>query len=200
MTVSDPYVKLNLNPLLSFLILVIMLPATVHAQDEYLNRDVPLGRMLDSLNGGREEVDVLIDKSEYKLSVMAGAVVMKQYPVVFGTSTMNDKLRQGDKCTPEGTFAVRDKYPHPRWSKFIWIDYPNEQSWEKHNRAKREGEIREDADIGGEIGIHGVPSGMNFLIDLRYNWTLGCISLKNDDVDELFPYIEPGVTTVTIIK
>jgi L,D-peptidoglycan transpeptidase YkuD (ErfK/YbiS/YcfS/YnhG family) len=30
---------------------------------------------------------------------------------------------------------------------------------------------------------------MNYLIDMKYNWTLGCISMKNADLNEIFPYI-----------
>lgn len=44
--------------------------------------------------------------------------------------------------------------------------------------------------------IQGVPKGMDFLIDMKYNWTLGCISLKNKDIDELYPFI----TKNTIIE
>jgi murein L,D-transpeptidase YafK len=103
---------------------------------------------------------------------------------------------QGDKCTPEGKFNIISKYPHREWSKFIWINYPNDDSWKKHNTAKSEGRIPKNAQIGGEVGIHGVPKGMDFLIDTKYNWTLGCISLKNKDVDELYPFI----TKNTIIE
>ena len=106
---------------------------------------------------------------------------------------------QGDQCTPEGIFKVLSKYPHKSWSKFIWIDYPNAESWRKHNRAKQKGEIPKDAKIGGEIGIHGVPNGTDFLIDLKRNWTLGCIAMKNKDVNELYPYVKKN-TLVTIQK
>lgn len=134
-------------------------------------------------------VTIYIDKSDYRLSVFSGNSVVKTYKVVFGGNPKDDKLRQGDQCTPEGTFYIKTKYPHRSWNKFIWLDYPNAQSWEKHNKAKREGIIPADAKIGGEIGIHGVPEGKDFAIDQRINWTLGCISLKNSDLDEIYPYI-----------
>lgn len=106
---------------------------------------------------------------------------------------------QGDQCTPEGTFTIRDYYPHKSWSKFIWIDYPNEASWEKHAFAKEKGQIPEDAKIGGEIGIHGVPEGYDYAIRDKYNWTLGCISLTNKDVNEIYTYVFTGMV-VTISK
>jgi lipoprotein-anchoring transpeptidase ErfK/SrfK len=37
------------------------------------------------------------------------------------------------------------------------------------------------------------------VIDRYKNWTLGCISLKNSDVEEIYTYIPVG-TTITITK
>ena len=154
---------------------------------------------MDSLNINGSPVSVEIDKSENWLRILVDTIVLKQYPVVFGGNPDDDKRMQGDECTPEGKFTVRSKYPHKSWSKFIWIDYPNEESWKKHNQAKRNGEIPGNAKIGGEIGIHGVPKGSDFLIDMKMNWTLGCISMKNKDVNEIYPYIHKN-TLINIHK
>ncbi|AXG72282.1 L,D-transpeptidase catalytic domain [Kordia sp. SMS9] len=134
-------------------------------------------------------VRILIDKSDYTLSVFTADTLVKQYAVVFGGNPVDDKEKEGDKRTPEGTFGMRDKYPHKSWSKFIWIDYPNANSWKKFNARKAAGIIKESETIGGEVGIHGVPNGMDHVIDEKQNWTLGCISMKNKDVNELYPYI-----------
>ncbi|WP_430412249.1 L,D-transpeptidase family protein [Kordia sp.] len=144
-------------------------------------------------------VNVLIDKSDYTLSIFSADTLVKQYNVVFGGNPIDDKQKEGDKCTPEGTFGMRNKYPHKSWSKFIWIDYPNEDSWKKFNKRKADGIIKEGETIGGEVGIHGVPDGMDYMIDDKKNWTLGCISMKNSDVNELFPYITEQ-TKITIQK
>lgn len=144
-------------------------------------------------------VDVLIDKSDYKLSIYAADTLVKEYDVVFGGNPVDDKHKEGDKCTPEGVFGMRDKYPHKSWSKFIWIDYPNEDSWRKFNKRKAEGIIKDGESIGGEVGIHGVPDGMDHVIDNKQNWTLGCISMRNNDVNEIYPYITKQ-TKITIQK
>ena len=149
----------------------------------------PLQRQLIHFNIDKSKISVLIDKSDFRLYVRYNEIVLKEYPVVFGKNTTDDKLMQGDNCTPEGKFNIISKYPHKEWSKFIWINYPNDKSWKKHNAAKKEGRIPRNAQIGGEVGIHGVPKGMDFLIDAKFNWTLGCISLKNKDVDEIYPFI-----------
>ncbi len=144
-------------------------------------------------------VRILIDKSDYELSVFAADTLVKKYQVVFGGNPIDDKEKEGDKRTPEGVFGVRDKYPHRSWEKFIWIDYPNAESWKKFNKRKANGIIKDGETIGGEVGIHGVPKGMDHVIDEKQNWTLGCISMKNDDVNEIYPYITKK-TKITIQK
>jgi murein L,D-transpeptidase YafK len=184
-----------MKPLTNIFILFLVLACNAQ-ENNSVNHDLSLGEVIDSLNVDKSQISVLIDKSDFRLYVRVNEIVLKEYPVVFGKNTIDDKLMQGDKCTPEGKFNIITKYPHKEWSKFIWINYPNEDSWKKHNAAKNEGRIPKGAKIGGEVGIHGVPKGMDFLIDTKYNWTLGCISLKNKDVDELYPFI----TNNTIIE
>jgi murein L,D-transpeptidase YafK len=174
-----------------------MSTACVRSQEPLINYSVDLKDLLDSPTLPAGSIHLEIDKSRYRLSVCIDSVVVKQYHVVFGSNPVDDKLMQGDRCTPEGRFRVLSKYPHRSWDKFIWIDYPNEASWEKHRQAKRDGTIPADAKIGGEIGIHGVPRGTGAMINLRMNWTLGCISMKNRDVNDLYPYVQTG--TVVII-
>jgi murein L,D-transpeptidase YafK len=93
----------------------------------------PLKFLLDSLKINSETLSFLILKSKYEMSVWHDAMKIKTYPVVFGTNSVDEKLKEGDRCTPEGKFKIRSKYPHASWSKFIWIDYPNADSWKKHN-------------------------------------------------------------------
>ena len=137
---------------------------------------------------------LLIVKSQYKLSLVnKEEKIIKSYPVVFGFEPVKDKRQEGDGATPEGIFRVRAKYPHKDWSKFIWIDYPTQESWTKFNKAKKEGLISNNASIGGEIGIHGVPKDMDYLIKEKQNWTLGCISLTNKDINDLYKYVSAGM-------
>jgi murein L,D-transpeptidase YafK len=167
--------------------------ATYHFVSRWTNQQVPLQKLLDSLHLSVSSLRIVISKSEYQLAVYSDTILIKNYPVVFGPNPEDDKLRRGDGCTPEGVFKVKSKYAHKKWSKFIWIDYPNEDSWRKHKLAKEQKLIPAKADIGGNIGIHGVPKGGDYAIDYRQNWTLGCISLKNKDVDEIYPFIHSNI-------
>jgi len=145
-----------------------------------------------------EPVALLVDKSAYLMAVISADKVIKTYPVVFGFGAGPDKLREGDGATPEGIFRIQNKYPHPNWTYFLWLDYPTADSWRKHKAAKASGKLDASAGIGSEIGIHGVPLDQNQWIDQRKNWTAGCISLKNTDLKELYPWIKAG-TPVKIV-
>lgn len=171
-------------------------PAIMLVLKDWTNSDIPLRQIVDSLGLTPRQLSVRITKSAYELGIYNGDILLKNYPVVFGSNPLDDKLREGDQCTPEGTFKMRSKYDHKKWTRFIWIDYPNAESWKKHNAAKKKGLITKHAGIGGEIGIHGVPAGYDEAVDYRQNWTLGCISMKNKDVIDLYPFI----TTSTVIE
>ncbi len=138
-------------------------------------------------------------KSDYLLHVEHADSILKSFPVVFGSNPIGQKLMEGDRKTPEGKFKIRDLYPHSKWSKFMWIDYPNEESIKNHKAAKSRGEIPADAAIGGEVGIHGVPAGYDNIISEKQNWTWGCISLTTKDVNELYSVCQVG-TEILISK
>jgi murein L,D-transpeptidase YafK len=121
------------------------------------------------------------------------------YPVVFGNNSLADKKMQGDKNTPEGSFRIIAKRVHEKWCRFLSLDYPNHESYEKFKQRKQRGEIPANASIGGGIGIHGTWPNDDYMIDRYKNWTLGCISMKNEDVKEIYGFINPGIM-VTIRK
>lgn len=140
------------------------------------------------------EIVIKIDKSERTMEVVHDDVVLKTYPCVLGFNPIDDKKQEGDGCTPEGDFGIRSMYAHKSWDYFIWIDYPNKESWKKFNARKSKGEIGEKATIGGEIGIHGVPENSDELVDKKVDWTLGCISLKEADIKDLYEAISKETT------
>lgn len=146
----------------------------------------------------KSKTSILIEKSQYRLTIYYNKKPIKSYPVVFGENFQGDKLHEGDYRTPEGIFRIKDLYPHSQWSKFMWLDYPNAASWKKHLQEKTQGYINFFLPIGGAVGIHGVPQGDDEIIDKRQNWTWGCPSLKNQDVDEIYEVVQKG-TLVEIL-
>jgi len=79
------------------------------------------------------------------------------------------------------------------------LDYPTKTDLAKFEERKRRGEIPRNASPGGGVGIHGTWPHEGFVVDRYNNWTNGCISLKNEDVEELYNYVPVG-TTITIRK
>ncbi len=159
---------------------------------ELVNYEKCLWELADMDTFQRSFVSLEVDKRVYALTVIYDGKLLKRYPVVFGGNPRQDKLQQGDGRTPEGHFQIKAKYQHNTWDKFMWINYPTAESYRKHAAAKKKKLIADFVQIGGEIGIHGVPEDMDFWIDIRKNWTAGCISLKNSDVRELYRMIEVG--------
>ncbi|MEP6465442.1 MAG: L,D-transpeptidase [Parafilimonas sp.] len=140
---------------------------------------------------------IVINKAKYELSVFDSKGWLVTYPVVFGNSDLRDKLYAGDKKTPEGNFTIIDKKVHAKWDRFMMLDYPTKESYDKFNERKTEGLIPADSKIGGGIGIHGTWPHEDFQIDRYRNWTDGCISMRNKDVEELYNMVPVG-TKVTI--
>lgn len=150
---------------------------------------IATNKSIDRLLGNRvdkSKISMLIEKSRYRLTIYQNKIAIKSYPVVFGDNPKGDKFIEGDRRTPEGIFHLKDLYPHPQWSKFLWLDYPNAASWRKHLTAKQTGKIPWYTSIGKDVGIHGVPVNSDKLIEAQVNWTWGCISLKTADVNEIY--------------
>lgn len=171
---------------------------------KYFGKPLAKTRPKNLLNGDQKLADLIpdpVDKKKVKLHIVKSKYLLvlgydgkpvKGYPIVLGSDAVHDKIKEGDGCTPEGIFRIKKLYHHRTWSRFMWLDYPNSDSWRKHNEAITQGIISACAGIGGEIGIHGVPEGDDNLIDRGVNWTAGCISLKRKDVKELFDYCQRG--------
>jgi murein L,D-transpeptidase YafK len=166
--------------------------------DELLNKDKAIASLINLKKLDKKAIAIVVEKSKYRLTVYYQKKPIKGYAIVLGANPKDDKLRQGDKRTPEGIFRVQELYYHSQWSKFILLDYPTQDSWRKYSQAKARGLVSANDGIGGEIGIHGVENGQDWVIDRQINWTLGCVSLKNKDVDEIYSLLQRG-TTIEIL-
>jgi murein L,D-transpeptidase YafK len=185
----------------NFLVLTfLLLGGSLIASRYTYSRTTQSFRRSDLIPGGPiGSVSIVIDKSDYELSVYDEKGWYATYPVVFGNNSLSDKKMQGDKNTPEGSFHILNKRIHDKWCRFMALDYPTRESFEKFNERKQRGEIPSNASIGGGIGIHGTWPHEDFVIDRYKNWTEGCISMKNSDVSELYAFVQSG-TRVTIKK
>ena len=125
---------------------------------------------------------IVVDKSDHVMHVYAKDKIIATYRVGFGTSPVGHKQQEGDRRTPEGKYTLDYKNANSTFFKSIHISYPN--AADKAN-AKRLG-----VKPGGDIMIHGEANDpvVRAAID-RYplpDWTYGCISMKNDDMQRLW--------------
>lgn len=140
---------------------------------------------------------IIVDKSEYELYVYDDEGWYATYPIVFGSKDLSDKMKEGDKKTPDGNFKVILKKIHPKWGPELLLDYPNPESMQKFNLRKAEGLIPKNARIGNGIAIHATRPQEEWAVDNFYNWTDGCVSVKYTEMKDLYSYIPVG-TRVTI--
>lgn len=129
---------------------------------------------------------VVVEKSRHSLSLYYRGRFIKRYWVALGPNPAGHKLRAGDGRTPEGRYLLDYKKDHSRFYKAIHISYPNLQDLE---RAKTQG-----LDPGGEILLHGQP--LNGAEQARLqgsNWTNGCIAVLDEDMDEIWAVVQPGM-------
>jgi len=140
---------------------------------------------------------IIVDKSEYELYVYDDEGWYATYPIVFGSKDLSDKMREGDKRTPDGSFKVVLKKINNKWGPELLLDYPNQTSVQKFNDRKAKGLIPKNAKIGDGIAIHATRPQEEWTIDTYYNWTDGCVSVKYTEMKDLYSYIPVG-TPVTI--
>ena len=90
---------------------------------------------------------IIVHKSTYELMVYDDQGWYATYPVVFGSKDLGDKMREGDKRTPDGSFKIILKKVNPNWGPELLLNYPNDEAYEKFNERKAKGIIAKNAKI-----------------------------------------------------
>jgi murein L,D-transpeptidase YafK len=129
---------------------------------------------------------ILILKKDHVLELLADGKVIRTYPVALGRGGMAPKDREGDGRTPEGHYIIDSRNASSHYHKALHISYPNA---EDRKRAEKLG-----VSPGGAIMIHGLPNGMGWLGSTHrlYDWTLGCVAVTDDEIDEIWKMAPVG--------
>jgi tetratricopeptide (TPR) repeat protein len=143
-------------------------------------------------SGGGNKV-ILVDKVAHILYVYQSGKIIRTFDAEFGPNWMAHKERNGDKATPEGNYRVSSEKDHGNsaYYKALLLDYPNADDRRAFAQKKKQGLLSRSAGIGNLIEIHG-KGGRGF------DWTSGCVGLRDRDIDELCRLVGPG-TRVTIV-
>jgi murein L,D-transpeptidase YafK len=140
-------------------------------------------------------VEIRIDKGDHTLEVLQGDEVIRSWKVAIGPGGAGPKQFEGDATTPVGTYKVIARYDG-MFHKFLHLDYPNAQDRERFARLKREGKVPAGRGIGHSIGIHAVSDPSWNDSHKESDWTLGCIALDTDEVDDLARLAGTGTRVV----
>ena len=144
---------------------------------------------------------VIVHKSAYQVDIFYKGRHFASFPAVFGRNPdFSAKMWEGDLRTPEGNYVIVEKYYNPRWKWFLRLNYPNYRDRTRYESMLNEGLVPvingHSRPLGGSIGIHGTDRPR--FNRLHINWTLGCISVNNDAIEELDRILPVG--TLVIIK
>lgn len=129
---------------------------------------------------------VIVSKPRKTLSLLHGETVLATFPVAFGANPLGHKQQEGDERTPEGSYRLDFKKADSGYFRAIHISYPNATD---QADARRRG-----VSPGGFVMIHGQRNGFGWasFITQRFNWTNGCIALRNEDMAIVWEAVEPG--------
>ncbi|CAN5867733.1 hypothetical protein BH11BAC4_BH11BAC4_02820 [soil metagenome] len=183
-----------LLPFMGFCSFVLLIAFVPSPKINSINNPVKVKKLRQA---GDNPYYIIVDKSDYELKVYDDEGWYATYPIVFGSKDLSDKMREGDRRTPDGKFKVILKKIHKNWGPELLLDYPNDQSYQRFNERKAKGLIPKTAKIGDGIAIHATRPQEEWTIDNFYNWTDGCVSVKYTEMKDLFSYIPVG-TPVTI--
>ena len=135
----------------------------------------------------------IVDKIQHKGYLYYNGKLSKEFDVEFGKNWIGDKQYAGDKATPEGMYMVTKKKGSrdTKYYKALMINYPNEEDRTQFAEQKRKGMLSRNSRLGGLIEIHGEGGKGS-------DWTIGCVALPNDRMDELYSKLSPG-SPITIV-
>ena len=176
--------------------------ASTHSETETANQRI---EQRTRLSLPVRQPRILVKKGERRLLLFSEGRLIRTYRIGLGLSPKGDKVRQGDRRTPEGDFYIFTRNDKSAFYLSLGVSYPNAPhadrglrdgliSKSQHDTIMRALKLKktppQNTGLGGDIYIHGHGAGSD--------WTWGCVALENDDIRELFNAATVG-TPVTIL-
>jgi murein L,D-transpeptidase YafK len=146
---------------------------------------------------------IVIKKSQRQLLLFSKGKLVRTYRIGLGLSPLGDKVRAGDRRTPEGEFYVFTKNEKSAFYLSLGLSYPNaahaarglrdglitRTQYDAIMRALRAKKAPpQNTRLGGDIYIHGNGA--------QSDWTWGCAALENENIRELFDAVSVGTPVV----
>lgn len=185
--------------------------ATLHVRNT--KPDTPLSKIIGDIGiDDYQKFNLYVDLESRTMYFRYGNTALKQYRISAGTKTDGgDKEKEGDFRTPRGEFYIctKVKYSPPKGylgSRWMLLSYPTIEDAERglkkglitlevYNDIKESVLKKEippqNTILGSAIGIHGGARP-----GLLKDWTAGCIGMYDQDVEEIFEYVNVGTRVV----
>ncbi|MEN8192365.1 MAG: L,D-transpeptidase [Bacteroidota bacterium] len=176
--------------------------------------EIPLEKIISEKNVNLDSnINLQIDKKKQKLMLYSDTTFIKSYKIACGRSQSNIKRSSEDYVTPTGEYFVCSIGKSENYYKLFKLSFPNK---EDASEALKEGDISKEeygkimnsfnsdscsyynTQLGANIGIHGIGV-YNFIfknLPFVFNWTNGSISISNESIDEIFPYVKIGTKVI----
>lgn len=135
---------------------------------------------------------VIVRKSERRLYLMRGDLILRSYRVALGLNPVGPKEQEGDSRTPEGHYQLTRRNPRSDYFLSIQVSYPNDRDLRRARRDR--------LTPGGAIMIHGLPNELRREPSYyeKRDWTDGCIAVSDSDMIEIW-LMTPPDTPIDIL-
>lgn len=129
---------------------------------------------------------LVVNKAKRELLLFRKGNVIRSYKIALGREPVGPKQRQGDGKTPEGDYTISGRNAASKFHRSLRISYPDGSD---RARASRQG-----VDPGGDIMIHGLPTGRGFIGAAHrvMDWTEGCIAVTDAEIEEIWRLVPDG--------
>lgn len=133
---------------------------------------------------------VVVHKGLRVMELWRGCDILKTYKIALGGLPRGPKTEEGDQKTLEGSYVFDWRNPKSAFYKSIHISYPNAKD---RAQAQKRG-VR----AGGDIFLHGIGKKWGFLgaSHALHDWTLGCIAVTNEEMDEIWDAVPNGTPLI----
>lgn len=133
---------------------------------------------------GPPVTQVVVNKSARQMLLFSGNKVIHTARFGLGFAPTGHKQYEGDGKTPEGLYYIDRRNPDSRYHLSIGISYPNPMDTALAQSLGRT--------AGSDIFIHGQGDEGRALSKLRPDWTVGCIAVTDEEIEQLYAMIPDG--------
>ncbi|AUH63537.1 L,D-transpeptidase family protein [Paracoccus zhejiangensis] len=133
---------------------------------------------------GPPVTQIVVDKSERKMWLLSGSTAIKQYDIGLGNEPVGDKFIEGDGKTPEGNYFIDRRNPNSQYHLSIGVSYPDPRDVVEAAAFGRP--------PGGDIFIHGRGPEGNAKVGSNWDWTAGCITISDDEIEDVYAMVRDG--------